>query len=36
MDKIEFPYIDHRISQESMEDAKDILWIFDVEIIMYR
>lgn len=23
MDKIEFPYIDHRISQESMEDAKD-------------
>lgn len=23
MDKIEFPYIDHRISQESIEDAKD-------------
>ena len=23
IDKIEFPYIDHRISQESMEDAKD-------------
>lgn len=27
MDKIEFPYIDHRISQESMEDAKDNIFV---------